>query len=87
MTDISRIKFTRHALRKFEVLKHYGFLVSKQQVIDVVRNPTRLETRGGQFLAVKPIDSKYALRVVYEVREAFLVIITFYPVRRVRYGV
>ncbi len=64
MAQTSKIKFTSHALEKFEVLKHYGFKVGKQKVIDVVRNLTRVENRDGQFLAIKPNDSKRALRVV-----------------------
>ena len=86
MVDVSKVKFTRHALEKFEVLKRYGFVVDERQVVSVVLNPTLLEKRDKQFFAVKLLDSKYALRVVYEKRKGFLVVITFYPVRRERYG-
>jgi hypothetical protein len=87
LAHVSKVRFTRHVINKFEVLKNYDFEVSKQQVIDVVLNPARAEKRNGQFLAIKPFGSRHALRVVYEVREGFLVVITFYPVRRERYGV
>ena len=87
MVHVSKVRFTRHAINKFQILKNYGFEVSRQQVINVVLNPARVEKRNGQFLAVKPFDSMHALRVVYEVREDFLIVITFYPVRRERYGV
>lgn len=86
MTDVSKVKFTRHAVEKFEVLKRYGFEVDERQVVDVVLNPARSERRGGQFFAVKLLDSEHALRVVYEKRKGFLVVVTFYPVRRERYG-
>jgi len=86
LVGVSKVKFTRHAVEKFEVLKGYGFEVGERQVVDVVLNPARLERRGGQFFAVKLLDSKYALRVVYERRKGFLVVVTFYPVRRERYG-
>jgi len=33
------------------------------------------------------MDANHALRVVYEERKGYLVVITFYPVRRGRYGV
>ncbi|MCD6088599.1 hypothetical protein J7K07_02635, partial [Candidatus Bathyarchaeota archaeon] len=79
--------FTRHAMEKFRVLKRYGFEVSKKHVVEAVLNPERLDRRGGQYFAMKIINSDHALRVVYEKRKDYLVIITFYPVRRDRYGI
>lgn len=81
------IKFTKHAIEKIRLLEKYGFKVSLNMVIDTINNPVRVDRRGNQYLAVKPIDEIYALRVVYEVRENIKVIITLYPVRRERYGV
>jgi hypothetical protein len=86
LAGVPKVKFTRHAVEKFEVLKRYGFEVGERQVVDVVLNPARLERRDGQFFAVKLFDSKHGLRVVYEKRKGFLVVVTFYPVRRERYG-
>ena len=86
MPRVPKVKFTRHAFEKFGVLKRYGFEIGVGRVMFVVLNPARLERRDGQFFAVKLLDSKYALRVVYEKRKGFLVVITFYPVRRERYG-
>jgi hypothetical protein len=85
LVDVSEVKFTRHALEKFDSLKRYGFQISESQVVDVILNPKRIERRDNQFFAVKLIDFKHALRVVYEKRKGFLVVITFYPVRRERY--
>jgi len=81
------IKFTKHAIEKIRLLEKYSFKVSLNMVIDTINNPVRVDRRGNQYLAVKPIDEIYALRVVYEVRENIKVIITLYPVRRERYGV
>jgi hypothetical protein len=86
LAGVLKVNFTRHAVEKFDVLKRYGFEVSERQVVDAVLNPARLEKRDGQFFAVKLLDSKHVLRVVYEKRKGFLVVITFYPVRRERYG-
>jgi hypothetical protein len=86
LAGVSKVKFTGHAVEKFDVLKRYGFEVGERQVVDVVLNPALLEKRDGQFFAVKLMDLKHALRVVYEKRKGFLVVITFYPVRRERYG-
>ena len=87
MVDISKIKFTKHAIEKIELMKRYGFEISKEQVVATVLNPERLSKRGGQYFAIKVINLKYALRVVYEKRKGYLVVITFYPVRSERYGV
>jgi hypothetical protein len=86
LVGVSKVKFTRHAVEKFGFLKRYGFELGERQVVDVVLNPARLEKRDEQFFAVKLLDSKHGLRVVYEKRKGFLVVVTFYPVRRERYG-
>jgi len=86
LAGASEVKFSRHAVEKFEVVKRYGFEVGEHQVVDVVLHPERLEKKDKQYFAVKLMDPKHALRVVYEKRKGFLVVITFYPVRRERYG-
>lgn len=86
MAGVSKVKFTRHASEKFDLLKKYGFEIGRKGVISTVLIPDLLDKRDNQFFAVKVLDSDYALRVVYEKRKGFLVVITFYPVRRERYG-
>lgn len=87
MVYVSKVKFTKHAVEKIEVMKRYGFEISEKQVVETVLNPERLSKRDNQYFAIKVINSKHALRVVYEERKGYLVVITFYPVRRERYGV
>ena len=87
MVYARRIRLTRHAAEKFDVLKHYGFEVRKKLVLNTILDPEHLEERGNQFFASRIIDSKHALRVVYEDRKDYLIVITFYPIRRERYGV
>ncbi len=82
-----RIRFTRHAREKMQLLARYGFHVTEDMVVETIRSPARVDLRGEQFLAIRPIDEKYALRVVYETRGSEIVVITLYPVRRDRYGV
>jgi len=84
---ISKIRFTKHAREKFDFIKHYGFEIDEKKVLETIRNPTRLEQKNEQYFATKAMDTKYALRVVYEKRKDYLLVITFYPVRRERYGV
>lgn len=86
MVRSSRIRFTKHAREKFEFVKRYGFSIDEKKVVEAIQNPTRTEQKSGQCFAIKIINAKYALRVVYEKRKDYLVVITFYPVRRERYG-
>jgi hypothetical protein len=86
LIDASKVRFTKHAIEKFKLLEGYGFEVKEKQVIEAVLSPERIDEKEGQFLATRTINSKHAIRVVYEVRKGFLVIITFYPVRRERFG-
>jgi hypothetical protein len=60
---------TRHAAEKFDVLKQYGFEIRKKLIINAILDPEHLEERGNQFFATRIIDSKHALRVVYEDRK------------------
>ncbi|MGD0645318.1 MAG: hypothetical protein ABSA75_10475 [Candidatus Bathyarchaeia archaeon] len=85
MDRASKVKFAKHAAEKFNMLKRYGFEIEQKLVVETVLQPERLDERGGQFLATKVISRRHALRVVYESRKDFLVVITFYPVRRERY--
>jgi len=68
---VSKVKFTKHAVEKNEVMKRYGFEISEKQVVETVLNPERLSKRDNQYFAIKVINSKHALRVVYEERRLF----------------
>jgi tagatose-1,6-bisphosphate aldolase len=87
LSQRSKIRFTKHAYEKIEFVKNYGFEIDEKKIVETIRNPTRLDQRGDQYFAIKPLDINHALRVVYEKRKEYLVVITFYPVRRERYGV
>ncbi len=87
MADAMRITFTKHAIEKFDVLRDYGFEIQRKRVVEAILDPENLCERDNQFFATRAIDSKHAVRVVYEKRKDYLVVITFYPVRRKRYGV
>ena len=76
MVHARRIRLTRHAVEKFDVLKHYGFEIRKKLVINTALDPEHLEERGNQFFVTRIIDSKHALRVVYEDRKDYLIVIT-----------
>jgi hypothetical protein len=48
--------------------------------------PGIVEKRGTQTFSMKVMDDDLALRVVHEERKDIIVVITFYPVERKRYG-
>jgi hypothetical protein len=56
-------------------------------VRQAVGHPTRVDRRGDQMLAVKPIDEEHAIRVVYEEVNDNIVVVTLYPVKRERSNV
>jgi hypothetical protein len=51
LVGASRVRFTRHAVEKFELLKHYGFEISRKEVVEALLRPERVDERGSQFLA------------------------------------
>ena len=81
------VRFTKHAIEKLRILEKYGLKISLNTVINIVENPTRIDRRGKQYLAIKPLNESHALRVVYEIRKGIKTVITLYPVRRKRYGI
>jgi len=72
-----KVRFTQHAMDKFNVLRHYGFEVSEREVIKTILNPEHLDRKGEQYFAMRVIDSKHALRVVYEKRKDCLILSHF----------
>jgi len=55
-------------------------------VIATIEEPERIERKGRQIVSTKTLDETYALRVIHEERERVMIVITFYPFRRERYG-
>jgi len=87
LPNLPKILFTKHAHEKFDFLKRYNFEIDEEAIIETIKNPVRLDQKKNQIFATRPLDKDYALRVVYEKRKEYLVVITFYPVRRERYGI
>ena len=81
-----RIRFTRHAEEKFDVVRSYGFDVSRSQVERAISAPDHTARRGVQIFSTIILDSKFGLRVVHEERKGIIVVTTFYPIERKRIG-
>jgi len=84
---VRRIRFTKHANEKFSFLLNYGFRINKRDVVQTISKPARLDKKGNQLVAMREMNDKYALRVVYERRNGIIIVITFYPVKRKEYGI
>lgn len=80
------IRFTKHALKKFSVLKAYGVSVSRAQIIRIIRTPDIIDYRRlPLYIAQGGFDKRRVLRVVYKIKGATMIVITFYPGLRSQY--
>jgi len=79
--------FTKHALRKQEILRELGWGISLKFVEETIRKPHFTgKTRYGQPTAISLLDKEYILRVVYEERSGIITVITFHVARRGKYN-
>jgi hypothetical protein len=80
------VRYTRHALEKFELLAQHGFPITRQQVEGTVLHPERVESQSAdRYMAQTAITPRHLLRVIYRIEGSDQVVITFYPGRRQRY--
>lgn len=79
------IRFTKHAEQKLIDLAELGFSVSRDQVIDAVENPDRIDKTVHPHLAQKAVSARHLLRVAYVEDGEEILIVTFYPGVRRRY--
>jgi len=81
-----KILYTRHADFKFQVLKQHGFIITKEQIEDIIREPQKAELgRRGCLVAHKAISQTHLIRVIYRQQGDEIKVITFYPARRERF--
>ncbi|MDY6862350.1 MAG: DUF4258 domain-containing protein [Thermodesulfobacteriota bacterium] len=85
ITD-KQIIFSNHAENKFAILKHHGFLISKEIIISTLEGPDKVEAgHKSRKIAQKNIDESHVIRVIFEELPTMVKVITFYPGRRKRY--
>jgi hypothetical protein len=83
---VKPVRFGPHALKKFDDLARYNFIVTREQVEGTVRQPDRVEPgRKGRQVATRGLNERLMLRVVYRETDDAYEIVTFYPGRRSRY--
>lgn len=81
-----KIRFTRHALDKFYILRSHGVRVLRSHVVRTVCEPERVDYSQLPFkIAQRAFDKNYVLRVVYKEQNGVKTIITFYPGRKSQY--
>ncbi len=81
-----KIIFSHHAQLKFRVLRQHGIYFTKTQIENTVNNPDIVfEAEKSRKIAQKALDAKRVIRVIFEVKNGSIIIITFYPARRSRY--
>lgn len=81
-----KIRFSKHALEKFEVLRRHGLRISKGRVLDAVEKPERIDhSRLPLLIAQREFDKTRVLRVVYKIEQNAILVITFYPGRKSQY--
>ena len=81
-----KIIFTKHALQKFVVLRRHGVKISKEQIVEIVTKPERMDyTRLPLLIAQREFDSTRVLRVVHKIERNVILVVTFYPGKKSQY--
>lgn len=81
------IKFTKHALGKFQhpsIIK----LKIKRKSVEKVLSSLKKSVESNQYgvkIAVSSLDSGHSLKVVYKETGGIIVVITFHPAKKGRY--
>lgn len=79
------VRFSQHALEKFQILERHGFEISEEAIIATVRSPDKVEYDKNPPIAQRRISQNTVLRVVYTEEEDSYFVVTFYPGGRKRY--
>lgn len=80
------VKFTKHALEKFEILRSHGIELIPEQIEYIVKQPKTVDySRLPQEILVGELDKTHYLRVVVERENETVKVITFYPARKKKY--
>ena len=83
---MEKIIFTRHAEFKRKLLQEHGFQITRQEIIDAIREPNRVRAGyHGRKVVEKKLTVRHLLRIVVEDSPEGLKIVTLYPTRRDRY--
>ena len=83
---MKNVRFTLHAETKFKTIQKSGFSVTREDVIDCLRFPDKIDTAPNNIkISQKGMGSRHVLRVVFREDNQGIKVITFHPGNRRRY--
>lgn len=82
-----KIIYTKHATKKFDDLAQLGIVISKDDLLRIIKNPLYVDSLSDfpNTIATGDLFIFYVLRVVYRAESDKIIVITFYPARKGRY--
>lgn len=80
-----KIVFTKHAERKFDFHKQFGWYFKVSDIENVLTNPDYIGKDNDAKFALKKFDKEHDLRVIFIEEGGIIRVITFYPTKRGRY--
>ena len=81
-----RIIYTKHAVDKFIELKRLGWTINKLQIKKALQKPKWVGiSKHGQKTAMSLIGPNHILRIVFNIEDDIIKVITFHIARRGRY--
>ena len=81
-----KIIFSIHAEDKFDLLKRYGWRITKTQIRDAIKQPKwKGESKFGQKTGMILVDESHILRVIFNKEGDIIKVITFHIARRGKY--
>jgi hypothetical protein len=79
------IRFTKHALEKFEKSKIQGIKISPETIARAIHQPRYLEFNPPYYTAHTKLGKNLIVRMVYTIENDSILIITFYPAKTSQY--
>ncbi|OGD89754.1 hypothetical protein A2W70_01035 [Candidatus Curtissbacteria bacterium RIFCSPLOWO2_02_41_11] len=60
-----KIKYTKHAEKKFSDLRIFGIIITKSKISDTIKNPKYRSLDNDNSIVATGFDKRHNLRVVY----------------------
>ena len=79
-----KVVFTKYAQEKFEILSEHKLNLTQKHVEGTVNAPDRfdLELDPPKIIAIRNLDKKHNLHVVYLVEDDIIKVLSFYPAEK-----
>ena len=83
---VGMVFFTKHAIDKLRRNDIKKFQITKQLLVKIVQNrQSQTKTKYGEYATVSPLGKSHDLRVIYDIIEKDVKVITFHIAKRGRY--